>query len=91
MQMFFRSYIYPITIPEYVLFLSYWEKGALKKMVVQVGKNEFGVDWDPVNLEDTLLEYEETLVALELAEELNVLKQSKSAKSMHITTVQLED
>jgi len=37
-------------------------------MIVQVGKNEFGVQWAPENLKETLLhpDYKETLVELEV-------------------------
>jgi len=44
-QMFFRSYIYPITVPESVMFLAYWKKD--KDLIINaIGRNEFGPEYD---------------------------------------------
>jgi hypothetical protein len=40
-QMFFKSYIYPLTVPEYVMFLAYWRKDP-KEIVNAIRRNQFG-------------------------------------------------
>jgi len=45
--MFFRSYIYPITLPETILFFMYWMNRDTEKLLLKVGKFEFGLDWKP--------------------------------------------
>jgi len=42
-QMFFKSYIYPLTIPEYVMFLAYWRRDE-KQILQSVRRNQFGDD-----------------------------------------------
>jgi len=43
-QMIFRSYIYPITVPEDVMFLAYWNKNK-DLIITAIGKNEFGPEF----------------------------------------------
>jgi len=51
-QIFFRSFIYPITLPEHVMFFSYLEMEALKEsdrrklLVEAAGRMEFGFAWN---------------------------------------------
>jgi len=54
-QMFFKSYIYPLTVPEYVMFLAYWRKDK-NEIVNAIRRSQFG---DSQNLDiprDPLLE-----------------------------------
>eukprot|EP01123_Difflugia_compressa_P013759 TRINITY_DN657_c0_g1_i1.p1 TRINITY_DN657_c0_g1~~TRINITY_DN657_c0_g1_i1.p1 ORF type:complete len:356 (-),score=36.14 TRINITY_DN657_c0_g1_i1:85-1044(-) len=53
--MYFKSYIYPITIPESVMFIIYWMNDDKDKIVLKVGKNEFGLNWERDQMETYLL------------------------------------
>jgi len=44
-RIFFKSFIYPIKIPVYVMFMSFWKSGERDKIVLAVGKMEFGRHW----------------------------------------------
>jgi len=44
-QMFFKSYIYPLTVPEYVMFLAYWQKDKTQ-IIKSIRLNQFGDDED---------------------------------------------
>jgi len=63
-QMFFKSYIYPLTVPEYVMFLAYWRKDK-NDIVKAIRRSQFG---DSQNLDiprDPLLNSDEDQVPLE--------------------------
>jgi len=61
--MYFNSYIYPITIPESVMFFCYWMNGDLDKLVEKVGKNLFGLDWDMSQIDVVLTDLKPLLLA----------------------------
>jgi len=62
-QMFFRSYIYPLTVPEYVMFLAYWRKDK-NEIVKAIKRSQFGDSHVDVN-RDPLLDDDENQVPLE--------------------------
>jgi len=73
-QMFFKSYIYPITVPEYVMFMAHWNNNNKELIIKAVGKNEFGPEYDFVKTDDRstpLLEKKDDVgVELETSSEL---------------------
>ena len=64
--MWFRSYIYPITLPEYVMFMTLLNEDA-QRIIQASGRMEFGYHWTIDQLPTTIAAYHDdnVLVALE--------------------------
>jgi len=60
--MFFKAYILPIMLPANVLFLIYWMNDDTDKMVLRIGKSEFGSNWDLSHLGQVVTDVQQILM-----------------------------
>jgi hypothetical protein len=52
---FFKSYLLPITLPDYVLFQIYVIRDNIDWLIARLGKHEFGFDFNVPELRETLI------------------------------------
>jgi len=54
LEFFFKSYLLPITLPDYVMFQLYLLNDRIDELIARLGKNEFGVGWQSTKYDKLL-------------------------------------